>query len=268
MAADERVLPCDDPGPVRKALSTAERRARREAADGARVKLDPASLSPREAVEVFERMRAHELDGNDRDSGRWLSALVNQISSSRSSGLRALTPLYSPSGQMTLHQLYRDHLSALHRNKSLIAEALMGWRRHKGTGANLDARALRDAVTSSAGEAENAAVTGASWLALMAVPLFRQASGPRPAAIGWETAARGGACLRWPIWTKPLDRAAVEVLLGHPAVAATRVDAQARRRKPETALRVLGVEAVCRSRRRALDNSAGALLPPVITAAP
>lgn len=269
LAASDRVLPCANPGPVRKPDSGAERRGRRES--GEAVKLDPASLSAEEAIRVYGTIRDVEVSDHDRDSARWLAALVNQLSSARS-GFRALTPLYSPSGQMTLHQLYRDHLAAVVNELGLLGEALTGWRRRPGeTGGNLDSRALNDAASATSGKAENSAVVGASWLALMAVPLFPQVSGRRPRAVGWEL-AKGGPCLRWPIWTAPLDRPAVEVLLSHPALEPPdprRHDDPPTVRSPlPSKLRILGVEAICRSHRRALNNSAGALRPPTVTPVP
>ena len=267
----DRIVPCDDPGPVRKPLSTAERRAKKQA--GRTVSLDPAKLEPEEAIAEYRRIRDLEVKRSepDRDSARWLSGLVNQLSSPANSPFRALTPIYSPSGQMSLYQLYRDHLTKVCENPALLTEALVAWQRSDGTGANLDARALRDAVISSSGEAENTAVAGATWLALMAVPLFRQSAGMRSAIVGWARATGVGLALRWPVWTGLLDRAAVEVILAHPVVGCIKpaedpnevsavVDAHSRE------LRALGIEAICLSRRRPLPNSAGALLLPRVWA--
>lgn len=259
-----QVLPCADPGPVGPASSPAERRARRQ--EGRPAPLDPAKLSPEEGVVAYGQMRRAEVDRGDLESARWLSALVNQLSVARSTGLCALTPLYSPSGQMTLYQLYRDHLKEVVQSPGLLDEALVRWRRRPGTGANLDTRALRDAVAGSSGQADNAAVVGASWLALMSVPFFRQVGNGRsaPEAVGWQS-EHGGPRLRWPVWTQPLDRAAIEVLLGHPSVAGLDMEGLQRARPRTTnALRGLGVVAVCTSSRRPLSNSAGALQPPVV----
>lgn len=258
MVASGRVLPCADAGPVRPA----DRAARSAAAEEERGKLDPAHLLEAQAVEVYARARAAEVSGDD-DSARWIAALVNQLTDAPSTGHRALTPFYAPSGQMTLHQLYSEHLHKVHRRPQLLHEALTGWVRTDGeTGANLDGRALRDAVAGAAGIAVNAAVVGATWLALMAVPMFPQVSGPKARAVGWEAPRRSKPALRWPVWTQPLDRASVSVLLGHPALD------ELGPAPGNRSLEALGVVAVCRSSRKELRNSAGALQPPRVTPVP
>lgn len=252
MMADGRVLPCADGGPVRPP----DRAAR--AASEEPGKLDPAHLLPAQAIDEFTRLRETEANG-DADSARWVVAIVNQITDAASTGHRALTPFYAPSGQMTLHQVYGDHLKKVHKRPNLLDEALARWvRTDNETGANLDGRALRDATVSSKGKAANAAVVGATWLALMAVPMFPQVSGRRPRAIGWDVPDRGKPALRWPIWTWLHDRPSVSALLGHPALD----------EKPGPArfahLRALGIVAVGRSQRKDLSQSAGALQPPIV----
>ena len=253
MIRASRVLPCPDPGVVR----SVDRAARAEAEE--KGKLDPAHVRAEGAVQAFERVRLAELAG-DHSSARWLAAMVNQITNAPSTGgFRALTPFYSASGQMTLHQLYSDHLGAVHKDPHLLEQALVKWERTEGqTGANLDVRALQDATVGGAGKPSNAAAVGATWLALMAVPFFPQASGRRPRVRGWESPNRGKAVLRWPIWSRPLDRHAVETLLGHPTLDLPPSESHA-------ALRALGVDAVCRASRRELSNSSGALQPPSVS---
>lgn len=257
-----QALPCADQGPIRPAASQAERARRQQREDP----LDPAKLGPTEAVAAYARMRSVANEQHDRDSARWLSAMLNQLAVvDRRKGLCALTPLYSPSGQMTLFQLYYlEHLKKVVASPGLVEEALVGWRRRSGTGANLDTRALRDSVAGSTGRTDNAAVLGASWLALMSVPFFRQVGNGRsaPGAVGWRAERGRGLTLRWPVWTEPLDRAAIEVLLAHPQVA--EMDGERDRRSVREALSALGVTAMCTSRRRPLSNSAGALQPPAV----
>lgn len=253
MVGGGQVLPCVDPGPVRPA----DRATR--AAEAVKGKLDPAHLKAGRAIDEFSRLREAEAAG-DRDSARWLAAVVNQLTNAASTGHRALTLLYSPSGQMTLHQLYRDHLEQVQRRPTLLAEALEHWVRTPGqTGANLDGRSLRDATVDSSGKSTNAAVVGATWLALMAVPFFPQVSGRRPRAVGWSVPNKGQPALRWPIWTRLLDRPAVEVILGHPAL-----DEEQDGRRVDARLRALGVIAVCRSSRKGLSQSGGALRAPTV----
>lgn len=263
MFSADRVLPCAQPGPIRKPDPVAERKARKEA--GEATKLDPASLSKEAAVTEFRKMRQVEIGDPpggepDRDSARWLAGLVNQIGPAKG-GFQPLTPLYGPSGNMSLYQLYRRHLDAVAKAPQLIVEALIRWRRMPDeTGANLDTRALRDSAVTSTGKATNAAVMGATWLALMSVPLFRLVSERRSVAIGWESAR--GLQLRWPVWTQLLDRPAVEVLLSHPFLPVPAWTTRAAGR--DRGLTALGVVAICRARRQPLSKSPGALRPPTV----
>jgi hypothetical protein len=163
-----------------------------------------------------------------------------------------LTPLYAPSGQMTVFQLFRDALSEVTKRSACLDEAFTGWRRFKGTGANLDSRALVDGAQASGGQADNQAVPGATWLALQSLPWFAQTGDGRTAeATGWAR-GRGGSALRWPIWTALLDVPAIQVVLSHPELG------------PTPASPSLGIVGVCEARRRALSKSAGPLQPPVV----
>lgn len=197
----------------------------------------------------------------------WLTALVGQLSLAKSDAPdRRLTPLYSPSGQMTMHQLFRDTLGEVVKRPAVLVEALSGWRRVKGTGANLDSRALIDAADAPRGEAANRHVPGATWLALQSAPWWTQVGdGVTGAAVGWRY-PRGGGRLRYPIWTPLLSPAAVRVILTHPAVrwqeAARTASQQAAARRSLEQRRALGVCALYETQRRALSKSAGPLLPP------
>jgi hypothetical protein len=282
MASRGQVIPAPDEGLVPAPLSDQERKVRREA--GQHVEYDPMRLLPDEAVRLYSATAIGEERG-DLGTSRWLVALVNQLSSERNGPARALTPLYSPSGRMSLYQIFRDARDDVVGEPALLLEALQAWRRRPGTGANLDARALHDGVVTADGRASNRAVLGASWLALMAAPLFPQVggAGAGAAVVGWDMRAKGGPRLRWPIWEAPLDQAAVETLLSHPAVArafpptpereqsfspGARTRERRRRDKAVRALHAMGVRAVCEAGRQSLAKAAGPLLPPTVTPVP
>ncbi|CAN5419987.1 hypothetical protein BH23ACT9_BH23ACT9_28550 [soil metagenome] len=279
MHARGRVLPFDHEGVVDPPASDAERNLRAEEL-GRPVRLDPVRVDAQGAADLYRKAAVRERDG-DLEPARWVLALVNHFVDAKGEDkhpTRALAPLYAPAGRMTVHQLFRDALAEVHKRPSLLGEALLWWGRESGTGANLDDRALRDAAVTAEGGAGNRAVPGATWLGLMALPLFRQTGTPpsRAGAVGWDTSQRGRSALRWPTWRAPLDRPSIEVLLAHPAVTtaarpprAAQPSAAARRhRDAMRTLRALGIDAVCLAGRRPLEKSAGALRPPQIIPVP
>lgn len=270
---DARLTPGLDPALISAPLDGQARKALEDA--GA---LDPMKMQAAAAVGRFQVMQDFEMHQAGPDA-RWLSSLVGQLSpASRGESICRLTPLYSPSGQMTLLQLYRDFLHAEQRSHpTAISEALLGWRRVKGpnqgAGANLDSRALIDGAGSSGPKPANRHVPGATWLALQSAAWFTQVGdGVTGEAVAW-TYPRGGGRLRWPVWSPLLSPAAVRVLLAHPAVRwaqpSTGVGSRAEQGRKTQARRardrgVLGVLALYEARRRPLSKSAGPLQPPVL----
>lgn len=261
-----RLTPATDPQLVPRALSTADRRA----AD--KVALDPLKMAVRVAIARFQQVHAAEQDGPDSADAWWMTGLVNQLAAAnpRESDVRKLTPLYAASGQMTVHQLLREALDDVLRRPGRVLEALAGWRREPGTGANLDERALVDAVAGPAGAAQNRAVLGASWLALQAIPWFTQVGdGKQGDAVLW-TRGPGGSWLTWPVWDTPLDVPAMRTLFRHPL--ARHVPPPARDAEPAWSVtathrqqaRTLGVAGVLRAGRRTLSKSAGPLRAPEV----
>lgn len=263
-----RLAPGTDPTLISAPLGAKERKALEDA--GA---LDPMKMQPAAAVNRFQFMQDRELQHPGPDPG-WLTALVGQLSpAKRDAPERRLTPLYSPSGQMTVRQVYRDTLETVGRRPDFLGEAMTGWLRVEGTGANLDSRALVDAADASGGVAANRYVPGATWLALQSAAWFTQVGdGATGEAVAW-TYPRGGGRLRWPVWTPLLPPAAVRVLLTHPAVRwsapLTGDDARARQSRKAQGRRArergaLGVCALYEARRRPLSKSAGPLQPPAL----
>ncbi|MGI8683662.1 MAG: type I-G CRISPR-associated protein, Cas3-extension family [Acidimicrobiales bacterium] len=260
-----RPVPCDA-GLIQARVSPAERKVRKAA--GIEEKNDPMRAAP---VVVRDRLRAVaalELAG-DEATPRWASGLVTMLGIDRD-GNCILTPLYAPAGQQVLGQLFEKY-ARLAAEPGALLDALVAWRRVPDTGANLDYRDLRDAVVSARGDAENATVPGAIWLALMASPLFRQVGdGRHSGAVGWAPDRPGGRPrnLVWPVWTGLRSPEAVEVLLAHPDVrdaarprAGSKEPAPDARRRGRTArhLDALGVIAVCSAGRTPLGNADGPL---------
>jgi len=230
------------------------------------------------AINRYHSMQDREMLQDGPDS-RWLLALVSQlVPAVRGGAFRRLTPLYSPSGQMTLAQIYRDFLGVEQISRpAALEEALHGWRRatgpKAGAGANLDSRAFVNGVDSSSAKTANRHVPGATWLALQSAAWFSHVgNGLSGEAVAW-TYPPGGAKLRWPVWSPQLTPDAVRVLLAHPAVRwiapSAKESAKAKEGRRAQAQRerqrgVLGVCALYEAGRGAFSQSAGPLQPPVL----
>lgn len=262
-----RLTPATDPQLVPRALSTADRRAAIEKGP-----LDPLKMTGRVAIARFQQVHATERENPGSADAGWLTGLVNQLAAAnpRESDVRRLTPLYAPRGQMTVHQLLRDALDDVLHRPGPVIEALISWRREPGTGANLDDRALVDAVAAPAGTAQDRAVLGASWLALQTIPWFTQVGdGSQGDAVLW-TRGPGGSWLTWPVWGTPLNVPAMRTLFRHPI--ARHVPVPARGAAPAWSVtaaqrqqgRALGVAGILRAGRRALPKTAGPLRAPEV----
>lgn len=277
--AEGRLAPPPDPGLILKRLSDAERRAL-IAELGVKPPNDPMRMGRTMAIRRFHDQRARELAG-DRAGARWLVGLVSQLAmveKSQGDGYCDLTPLYAPAGQQTLYQLYDKYTGDVASDGRWIHEAMAAWRRSPSdSGANLDYRDIKDGTASARGVAENAGVPGATWLALQAVPFFRLVGdGHRGGAVGWQS-RRGGRPreLLWPSWQPLLDRAAIQVLLEHPAVRIVRSKGTPLGQLQQvgggkvddrggSALSTLGVQAIFTSARRVGRNSDGPLQAPQV----
>jgi len=262
-----RLTPATDPQMVPPPLSDADRGPM-----GHKVDLEPLKMTLPAAVARFEQVRIAELKDPGIADPWWLTGLVNQLvaADTRKSDGRKPTPLYSPSGRMTMYSMFRDGLNDVLKLPACVGEALTGWRRDPGTGANLDARALIDAVAGGTGATDNRAVLGASWFGLQAIPWFTQVGdGSHGDAVLW-TRGPGGSWLTWPVWGTPLDVPAMRTLFRHPI--ARHVPPPARDARPSWLVtdwhrqqaRALGVVGILRAGRRAMGNSAGPLRAPEV----
>lgn len=248
LRSEGRLAPADA-SLVLARVSQTERSARKAA--GIEEKNDPMKAPP--GVMRDRLLNVADLErGGDRATARWAAGLMTMLAVDRA-GMALLTPLYAPVGQQVLAQLLGLYLMQASEGDAMY-EALVAWRRRPDAGANLDHRALRDGAWTARGDADNAAVPGATWLALMATPLFRQVgNGRRGEAVGWRRPPRSvrPRQLVWPVWTQPRSLAAVEALLSHPEV---RTEAPA-----GAALSALGVVALCSASRVPLGNADGPL---------
>ena len=262
MRAQGRLVPADA-ALVESRRTQAERRARKE--EGIEEKNDPMRGSPAVVRDRLLAVAALEREG-DSQTARWAAGLLTMLAVDRQ-GTSLLTPLYAPVGQQVLSQLLGAYLDWA-TQEGVLREALVGWRRRPDSGANLDHRALRDGAWSARGGAENTAVPGATWLALMATPLFRQVgNGKSGEAVGWHRDRRSVRPRRliWPVWTEPRNLPGVEVLLAHREVTRMAEAVLAQRRGAKAAvpkssgLKALGVVALCSAARTPLGNADGPL---------
>jgi hypothetical protein len=144
----------------------------------------------------------------------WLSSLVTDLAVD-DKGRAAISLWAAPAGKQSMRTMLEKPLDRVRNQPDLIREALMSWRRYpEVTGEYLDNRAQFDAADAADGRPRMRGVPGATWLALMAYPLFRTtAAGARQTTSGWA-----GRRAVFPLWTYPMDVAGVRCLVHHPLV--------------------------------------------------
>lgn len=156
---------------------------------------------------------------DSRTADLWLPALVTDLALDNQ-GRCAITPLSAPSGQQKLRTFFEKPLQEVQRNPAYIHQALTSWQRVEGcTGEYLDHRVLHSNADDVRGRAgQETGVPGATWLAIMALPLLRLTgnAGHRAATLWHRTGNR--SLMLWPLWEALLDTSAVQVLLSHPAL--------------------------------------------------
>ncbi|WP_258017417.1 hypothetical protein [Streptomyces noursei] len=202
---------------------------------------------------------------------RWFTALVNQLhlapatSGTKPGPVESLytktTPLFAPSGGMTLKNNWTKAAERCRKGPSHLLAALTAWRRVEGyTGANLDHASTGDAHTTSHGEPSQQGVPGATWLALHSYAAFRlTGTTSRGHATSWEDTP-AGPTLTWPTWHPALTPTALTTLLEHPLVRAPNPD--------PAKLDSLGVTARYTATRTRLSKSDGPLQPATLTTPP
>jgi hypothetical protein len=203
--------------------------------------------------------RTDRREDHDGDVERWLASLVTDLSVDDRQ--RADISLFAaPSGKQSMRTMLEKSLSLVRAQPGLLREAVTAWRRYPGvSGEYLDHRVLFDAVDAPDGRPAERGVPGATWLALMAYPLMRTIGDHgEPATTCWQDFGRGvGRRMVYPLWSLPLDLAAVQAVLSHPVLAGAESGA------PPAAASVLSIFWIGHAERRRLPGRtfAGVLAP-------
>lgn len=192
---------------------------------------------------------------------RWSHAVVGMVAPiDRTTGLHANLAvsrfLQAGPGKVRSSSTLRKALARA--SEETLIGALTGWRRVDGyIGAYLDAQADVEKATGQASkDPPKRGVPGATFLALMALPLFPVRT-PQPfkaETAGWAERRGTRKGFMWPVWEELLTLESITGLLDHRAVAATLDGATEE-------LSALGLTAVFRSTRLATPNYDGALGP-------
>lgn len=193
---------------------------------------------------------------------RWQAAIATDLARDKE-GKVILTPFFAPSGQQTVRSFFEKPMTMVRREPERLLEALTAWRRVPGvTGEYLDHRVLRSKADHPRGESAEIGVPGATWLAIMAVPLLRlTGDGSSARSTLWRRLPGRQAVMVWPVWRSPLDLPAVVTLIEHPGITIDVIDGQYV--TDTAAWPPLGVFAVAAATRRPVEGrkSAGVLTP-------
>lgn len=204
---------------------------------------DPSKLLPEEFSILATAVRA--------DPGEsWLRAIGTDVRIEKESSLPTITrsQFYLLSRQQTFSQqcdslLCRIRIGEEERfRRHLLQEAIDGWRRYEMTGGmNWDIGANQNAAESPIGDSRMMLVPGAVWLAINALPLFPVSVRRRKVCTrGWQEIENRSTFIM-PVWRRPLDILAIEVLLDHPLLGET---LSKKKKNLCDALTTLGVSAV------------------------
>jgi hypothetical protein len=203
---------------------------------------------------------------------RWHASLVTDLARDNK-GQVALTQFSAPAGQQTVKSFFEKTTTLVRANPDFLHQALTSWQRVPNyTGEYLDHRVLRSAADLPAGESSEVGVPGATWLAIMALPLFRlTGDGTTLTTTLWRRAQRHPPTMIWPLWRQPLNLAATIVLIEHPAIDIAPRQNDNRDlyiQADRHTLDALGIFAIVGAKRRIIDGrkSAGVLVPVPIVA--
>jgi hypothetical protein len=203
------------------------------------------------------RAIAEELDdAHGGAASTWLSAIVTDLATD-DAGRVARTMYSAATAKQSMRTFFENATSWVRRNPQSLFDALTSWRRVSGFfGEHLDHGAWRSTADHPAGDAALLGVPGATWLAVMALPLLRLGGdGGKVANVLWHQATGEPAVMVWPIWRQALDVRAVLVMIEHPSISPSFQDgAVDMGRASMVALRVMGVFAMGAARRVAVDG--------------
>ena len=103
----------------------------------------------------------------------WMTSLVTDLSGDNKNRV-TISAFMAPSGQQSIGTYFKTALDLVRRHPAHLRHALTGWQRVDGfSGEYLDHRALASAADHPSGRSVESGVPGATWLAIMALPLLR-----------------------------------------------------------------------------------------------
>lgn len=232
---------------------------------------DPMRMSRPAARATYLDASSAWQKGN-RWFARWLICLLapGTTDDGTPGGRVRLTPFNAPFGQMKFRDSYFDQAcQRIANTPEMPADAFVGWVRVDNfTGANLDARALRDGTLSTRGKPGNTGAPSATWLAMMALRMFPIADDGRVRCTGWQEVKLSRDATRrslvWPVWRPFLDAAAIRALISHPSLELEQLRGPRWSPIGRQRLTALGVSAVYGSSRRTRTQGDGPLGPAVL----
>lgn len=190
----------------------------------------PKNDSMRVPIEEFrtsvDQWRQAPSPGDPTDE--WVPAMVTDLvveqaakpTADYSGACVEITPFAAPSGRQTFFTMLDKTLAAVRQNPELLREALLSWRRYdRITGEYLDHHALRSATDRTDGKSNEAGVPGATWLAVMSLPMWPTygTGSHKPLAGGWQRVGRRSVFV-WPLWSDALDIDAVRAVATLPGL--------------------------------------------------
>ncbi len=195
---------------------------------------------------------------------RFVGALVTDLAVNEVGRVRR-TPMVAPTGKQSFWTMLRNQREHVRADLDLLRQALIRWRRIRGTTAEgFDDAAMVGGADDSVGRPGERAVPGAVWLAVAGLTRYRLAADDRgrTTATAWR---RVGVrpLLVWPLWTPLLGSDAVLVLLEHPDV--TVLETSGGMQAQIGKLAPLGVSRIFAAARMGGGNSEGPLVPLTVT---
>lgn len=182
---------------------------------------DKLRLKPAEMHDYVASLRTSLPPDQFSEAMSWLNALVTDLAVDKD-GRCSVSLFTAPTGKQSMRTMLEKSLQFIQRHPDVLEEALISWRRYPDvTGENLDNQALFLAADASNGKASRRGVPGATWLALMALPLTltTATNASSPISTGWHIVGASRSqrrLLLYPLWTEPLTPEAAIGLMEHP----------------------------------------------------
>ena len=220
---------------------------------------DPMRVPPERLRRAVESVLRSASEAERTATYAWLAGLVTDLAVDRERR-GDLSQLLAPAGRQTVGgSILKNPLDQVQKSTDYLRQALVGWRRvPEVTGEYLDHRAMWEAIDDAQGRPQMRGVPGATWLALMTLPMWLTTDcRGRARSSGWHTVRKGRRTqqeLRLPLWREPLGPDGVRALVEHPALEGQWGDLDWAR------LRLLGVFHVARAHRRETTGKSAGIL--------